>query len=99
MHGWECSCFFYYGISKGGLPVESLAMSAWPWVLLDETTNLPTSTSHMYPHNPHCAKHTHYTCTYTQGCLKPIHVLFPEQCLLDPSETSAVVGANMLTCQ
>ena len=103
-HAWNI-IMFYYTISKGGLPVKSLATSAWPWALLHETTDLPTPTSHMHPHNPHYATHTHYTCTHThthtctQGCLKPIHVLIPEQCLLDPSDTSAVVGGNVLTCQ
>ena len=35
----------------------------------------------------------------TQGCLKPVRVVIPERCLLDPSDTAAVVGGNVLTCQ
>ena len=34
-----------------------------------------------------------------QGCLKPIKVHIPPGCLLDPSETAAVVGGNVLTSQ
>ena len=34
-----------------------------------------------------------------QGCLKPVQVLIPSGSLLDPSETAAVVGGNVLTCQ
>lgn len=34
-----------------------------------------------------------------QGCLKPVQVLIPEGCFLDPSDTAAVVGGNVLTSQ
>ncbi|KAJ5084303.1 hypothetical protein NUU61_008882 [Penicillium alfredii] len=34
-----------------------------------------------------------------QGCLKPIDVRIPSNCLLSPSETAAVVGGNVLTSQ
>ena len=34
-----------------------------------------------------------------QGCLKPISVIIPPGSLLDPSDTAAVVGGNVLTCQ
>jgi len=34
-----------------------------------------------------------------QGCLKPIQVVIPHGCLLDPSATAAVVGGNVLTSQ
>lgn len=34
-----------------------------------------------------------------QGCLAPITVLIPEQCLLNPSAEAAVVGGNVLTSQ
>jgi 5-oxoprolinase (ATP-hydrolysing) len=34
-----------------------------------------------------------------QGCLKPITVKVPDQCILNPSETAAVVGGNVLTSQ
>lgn len=34
-----------------------------------------------------------------QGCLKPVQVIIPEGCLLNPSENAAVVGGNILTSQ
>ncbi|CAH1778849.1 unnamed protein product [Owenia fusiformis] len=34
-----------------------------------------------------------------QGCLKPVHVIIPKGCMLDPSEHAAVVGGNVLTSQ
>eukprot|EP00775_Hariotina_reticulata_P006718 gene6718-6939_t len=34
-----------------------------------------------------------------QGCLAPIKVVIPEQCLLNPSPEAAVVGGNVLTSQ
>ena len=34
-----------------------------------------------------------------QGCLKPVQVRIPRGCLLDPSDTAAVVGGNVLTSQ
>ncbi|UZJ55354.1 hypothetical protein CBS101457_004674 [Exobasidium rhododendri] len=34
-----------------------------------------------------------------QGCLVPIHVKIPEGSFLDPSDTAAVVGGNVLTSQ
>ena len=34
-----------------------------------------------------------------QGCLKPISVVIPPGSLLDPSDTAAVVGGNVLTSQ
>ena len=34
-----------------------------------------------------------------QGCLKPVQVIIPKGCMLDPSETAAVVGGNVLTSQ
>ncbi len=46
--------------------------------------------------------HTHmHACMHAcmQGCLKPVQVLIPSGSLLDPSETAAVVGGNVLTCQ
>ena len=34
-----------------------------------------------------------------KGCLKPVQVIIPHGCLLDPSDTAAVVGGNVLTSQ
>lgn len=34
-----------------------------------------------------------------QGCLNPIEVRIPKGCFLDPSDTAAVVGGNVLTSQ
>ena len=34
-----------------------------------------------------------------QGCLAPVKILIPSQCLLNPSDTAAVVGGNVLTSQ
>ncbi|XP_043270128.1 5-oxoprolinase isoform X2 [Venturia canescens] len=34
-----------------------------------------------------------------QGCLKPVTIIIPKGSLLDPSETAAVVGGNVLTSQ
>ena len=34
-----------------------------------------------------------------QGCLAPIEFVIPNNCLLNPSETAAVVGGNVLTSQ
>lgn len=34
-----------------------------------------------------------------QGCLKPVQVLIPNGCLLNPSDSAAVVGGNVLTSQ
>lgn len=34
-----------------------------------------------------------------QGCLAPITVRIPPQCLLSPSKEAAVVGGNVLTSQ
>lgn len=34
-----------------------------------------------------------------QGCLAPIQVIIPSNSLLDPSESAAVVGGNVLTSQ
>ena len=34
-----------------------------------------------------------------QGCLAPIKVVIPPQCLLNPSPEAAVVGGNVLTSQ
>ncbi|WIA16218.1 hypothetical protein OEZ85_012930 [Tetradesmus obliquus] len=34
-----------------------------------------------------------------QGCLAPIKVVIPQQCLLNPSPVAAVVGGNVLTSQ
>lgn len=34
-----------------------------------------------------------------QGCLVPIEVKIPPNCLLNPSETAAVVGGNVCTSQ
>ena len=39
-----------------------------------------------------------YFCFY-QGCLQPIDIRLPSQCLLNPSPTAAVVGGNVLTSQ
>ena len=36
---------------------------------------------------------------HTQGCLKPITVEIPKGSLLDPLDTAAVVGGNVLTSQ
>jgi len=33
------------------------------------------------------------------GCLKPITIVLPDKCLLNPSEQAAVVGGNVLTSQ
>ena len=34
-----------------------------------------------------------------QGCLAPVKIVIPPQCLLNPSDTAAVVGGNVLTSQ
>ncbi|XP_044745499.1 5-oxoprolinase [Coccinella septempunctata] len=34
-----------------------------------------------------------------QGCLKPVKVILPHGCILNPSENAAVVGGNVLTSQ
>ncbi|KAK0548808.1 hypothetical protein OC844_006970 [Tilletia horrida] len=34
-----------------------------------------------------------------QGCLEPIEIKIPKGCLLDPSDTAAVVGGNVMTSQ
>ena len=34
-----------------------------------------------------------------QGCLKPVEIIVPKGSILDPSETAAVVGGNVLTSQ
>jgi 5-oxoprolinase (ATP-hydrolysing) len=34
-----------------------------------------------------------------QGCLNPIEIKIPKQCILNPSPTAAVVGGNVLTSQ
>ncbi|PIK47735.1 putative 5-oxoprolinase isoform X1 [Apostichopus japonicus] len=34
-----------------------------------------------------------------QGCLTPVQVIIPKHSILDPSETAAVVGGNVLTSQ
>ncbi|CAB0043698.1 unnamed protein product [Trichogramma brassicae] len=34
-----------------------------------------------------------------QGCLKPVKVIIPKGSILDPSDTAAVVGGNVLTSQ
>jgi 5-oxoprolinase (ATP-hydrolysing) len=34
-----------------------------------------------------------------QGCLAPVELKIPEGCLLNPSDTAAVVGGNVLTSQ
>ncbi|CAA92315.1 5-oxoprolinase (ATP-hydrolizing) [Schizosaccharomyces pombe] len=34
-----------------------------------------------------------------EGCLKPIEIRIPPSCFLNPSETAAVVGGNVLTSQ
>ncbi len=34
-----------------------------------------------------------------QGCLKPIQIIIPENCILNPSENAAVVGGNVQTSQ
>ncbi|XP_067934707.1 5-oxoprolinase-like [Watersipora subatra] len=34
-----------------------------------------------------------------QGCLKPVTVIIPPGCILDPEEDAAVVGGNVLTSQ
>ena len=36
---------------------------------------------------------------FLQGCLAPVEVVIPKGSLIDPSETAAVVGGNVLTCQ
>ena len=51
------------------------------------------------PTHSHSHTHTHTPSHLPQGCLKPVQVLIPERCLLDPSDTAAVVGGNVLTCQ
>uniref|UniRef100_T1J869 5-oxoprolinase n=1 Tax=Strigamia maritima TaxID=126957 RepID=T1J869_STRMM len=40
-----------------------------------------------------------YDVPLNQGCLKPIIVIIPKGSILDPSETAAVVGGNVLTSQ
>ena len=63
--------------------------------------------THTHTHPPP-SPHTHTYISHSlppppsplpQGCLKPVQVLIPERCLLDPSDTAAVVGGNVLTCQ
>lgn len=34
-----------------------------------------------------------------QGCLAPVKVIIPKGSILDPSDTAAVVGGNVLTSQ
>ena len=34
-----------------------------------------------------------------EGCLAPITIVIPKGCLLNPSDTAAVVGGNVLTSQ
>jgi 5-oxoprolinase (ATP-hydrolysing) len=34
-----------------------------------------------------------------QGCLKPVEMIVPPGCFINPSETAAVVGGNVLTSQ
>ncbi|XP_078607993.1 5-oxoprolinase-like isoform X1 [Branchiostoma floridae x Branchiostoma japonicum] len=34
-----------------------------------------------------------------QGCLKPVKIQMPPNCILNPSDTAAVVGGNVLTSQ
>ncbi len=42
----------------------------------------------------------HLPCAPTpQGCLAPITVRIPSGCILNPSDTAAVVGGNVLTSQ
>lgn len=36
---------------------------------------------------------------FSQGCLNPVKTIIPKGSLLDPSETAAVVGGNVLTSQ
>ncbi|XP_065827960.1 5-oxoprolinase-like isoform X2 [Oscarella lobularis] len=40
-----------------------------------------------------------YDVPLNQGCLRPIKTILPEGCLLDPSDTAAVIGGNVLTSQ
>lgn len=40
-----------------------------------------------------------YDIPLNQGCLTPIDVVIPENCILNPSENAAVVGGNVLTSQ
>ena len=37
--------------------------------------------------------------SFPQGCLAPVKVLIPPGSILDPTETAAVVGGNVLTSQ
>eukprot|EP00118_Oscarella_pearsei_P010258 m.62328 g.62328 ORF g.62328 m.62328 type:complete len:1245 (+) comp35057_c0_seq3:36-3770(+) len=40
-----------------------------------------------------------YDIPLNQGCLHPIKTVIPKGCLLDPSDTAAVIGGNVLTSQ
>lgn len=40
-----------------------------------------------------------YEIPLNQGCLNPIQVIIPKNSILDPSESAAVVGGNVLTSQ
>ncbi|KAG5675741.1 hypothetical protein PVAND_005619 [Polypedilum vanderplanki] len=40
-----------------------------------------------------------YDIPLNQGCLNPIEVIIPENCILNPSKNAAVVGGNVLTSQ
>ena len=45
---------------------------------------------------------THHICNLFfrhQGCLAPVTVIIPPGSVLDPTETAAVVGGNVLTSQ
>lgn len=37
--------------------------------------------------------------SFPQGCLAPVKVVIPPGSILDPTETAAVVGGNVLTSQ
>lgn len=40
-----------------------------------------------------------YDIPLNQGCLKPVKIVIPKHSILDPDETAAVVGGNVLTSQ
>ena len=41
----------------------------------------------------------HLISNVFQGCLAPVKVIIPKGSILDPSDTAAVVGGNVLTSQ
>jgi hypothetical protein len=61
-------------------------------------TPLRAHTPHQTTHSQTQA-HARAHAPQPQGCLAPISVVIPPQCLLNPSPEAAVVGGNVLTSQ